>query len=467
MNKWKIAYEVLRHSKYTYHAFDKSGDVIWLVNPKDEQVMGISGAMKDTYKVTDQITTRLTDFLSFIGFRPKEVKMIYPSPFEEKNKQQVNGIKFVDHLTDQPEKILKNLFYRFDYKYKPDKENKLYQSRVMKKHPIESYMLKFTPITSVLITLNLIIFLIASLSIYFNQSYLLVNMLSVSHYEVVSGEVYRLLTSSFLHISIEHFLFNMFALYIVGKFVEVIYGKITLIVTYILTGILSSMFSLIFITEGIMLGASGSIYGLLGLLVSYLIIHKHINVKRFLQLAAVIVVISFMTHFTSNINHFAHFAGLAYGIIFGMFIFFRKINLKALFLTIVVFIVIVVVNIVFISSHDSVPAFDSLAAEYIEQEKYAEALDVINEGIRQGNESYQTYASLATLAEVSGDYDARDEFLEKSFEMNPTNESIAKEKIVQLRKDSEHDEIRRILSRFKVDDIEDEGLQIIAREYDE
>lgn len=467
MNKWKIAYEILRHSKYTYHAFDKSGDVIWLINPKDALVMGVSGALKDTYNVTEQVTERLSDFSNFIGFRPKQIKMIYPSPFEEKNKHQVSGVKVVEHLTSQPEKILNSLFYRFDYTYKPEKENEVYKSRVMKKHPIESYMLKFTPITSVLLTLNLIVFLFASLSIYFNQSYLLVNMLSVSHYEVVSGEIYRLLTSSFLHISIEHFLFNMFALYIVGKFVEVIYGKIVLIIIYILTGILSSMFSLMFITEGIMLGASGSIYGLLGLLIAYLIIHKYINLKRIIQLVVVVGVISVITHFTSNINHFAHFSGLAYGFIFGMFIFFRKINLKAIFLTIVVFIIAVVVNVVFISSHDSVPAFDTLAKEYIENEQYDEALDVINEGYRQGNESYQTYASLAILADVSGNYEERDAFLEKSFEMNPTNEQIAKEKIILLRKNSEHEKIRKILSRFNQEDIEDPGLKILASEYDE
>ncbi|MFC3900825.1 rhomboid family protein [Aliicoccus persicus] len=467
MNKWKIAYEVLRHSKYSYHAFDKSGDVIWLINNKDKLVMGISGALRETYNVTDQVSGRLTDFSRFIGFKPTEIKMIYPSPSEEKSKETIDGVKVVEHLTNQPEKILKSLFYRFNYKYKPDKEDKVYQKRVSSKHPLESYMLKFTPVTSVLLTLNLIVFLIASLSIYFNQSYFLVNILSVSHYEVVSGEIYRLLTSSFLHISIEHFLFNMFALYIIGKFVEVIYGKITLMITYILTGILSSMFSLMFISEGIMLGASGSIYGLLGLLVAHMIIHKHIDVKRVIQLAVIITVLSVFTHFSSNINHFAHFSGLIYGIIFGIFIYFRKVNLKIVFLVIVVFIVSVILNIVFISSHDSVPAFDTLAAEYIEQEQYEEALDIINEGLRHGNESYQTYASLAILAEVTGDYNKRDEFLQKSFELNPTNEQIAKEKIIMLRRDSEHDEIRTILSRFDIDNIEDKGLEIIAREYDE
>lgn len=467
MNKWKIAYEVLRHSKYTYHAFDQSGDIIWLVNKKDTSVLGISGALKETYNVSEQVMQRLGDFTAFLGFRPKEIKIIYPSPFDEKNKSVVNGVKFIEHLTTRPEKILNSVFYQMDYKFKPDKEDKVYQSRVMKKHPIEATMMKFTPVTGLLITLNLIIFLIAALSIYFNQSYYLANLLAVSHYEVVSGEFYRLLTSSFLHISIEHFLFNMFALYIVGKFVEIIYGRIVLIATYVLTGILSSMFSLMFITEGIMLGASGSIYGLLGLMIAFLIIHKHLDIKRFLQLAVVVAVLSLMTHFTANINHFAHFSGLVYGVLFGMFVFFKKINPKVVFLALVSFIVIIVVNIVFISSHDSVPAFDALAVEYIENEQYDEALAVINEGFRQGKVSYQTYASLATLAEVTGDYALRDEYLEKSFEMNPTNEEIARKKIIELRKDGEDEEIRRILSHFKIDKIEDEGLKIIAGEYDE
>ena len=467
MNKWKVAYEVLRHSKYTYHAFDQSGDIIWLTNKKDATVMGISGSLKETFNVSEQVMSRLPDFTQFLRFRPKEIKIVYPAPFEEKNKQTVHGVKFIEHLTANPEKILKSVFYQMDYKFKPDKEDKVYQSRVLKKHPIESIMMKFTPITGLLITLNLVIFLIAFMSIYFNQSYYLANQLAVSHYEVVSGEFYRLLTSSFLHISIEHFLFNMFALYIVGKFVEIIYGRIILLVTYILTGILSSMFSLMFITEGIMLGASGSIYGLLGLMIAYLIIHKHLDVKRFLQLAAVVTVLSLMMQVTANINHFAHFSGLVYGALFGMFIFFRKINPKVFFLAIVSFIVIIVVNIVFISSHDSVPAFDALAVEYIENEQYEEALAVINEGFSQGSVSYQTYASLASLAELTADFELRDEYLEESFRMNPTNEEIARKKIIELRKDGNDEEIRQILSHFKIDAIEDEGLKIIAREYDE
>lgn len=467
MNKWKTAYEVLRHSKYTYHAFDQAGNIIWLVNKKDARVMGISGALKETYHVSDQVKNRMPDFTQFLGFRPKEIKIIFPAPFEEKNKSTVHGVRFIEHLTDSPEKILPSIFYRMDYKFKPTKDDKVYQSRVMKKHPIESIMMKFTPVTGLLITLNLVIFLIASLSIYFNQSYYLANLLAVSHFEVVSGEFYRLLTSSFLHISIEHFLFNMFALYIVGKFVEIIYGRITLLITYILTGILSSMFSLMFITEGIMLGASGSIYGLLGLMIAYLIIHKHLDVKRFLQLAAVVTILSLMTHFTANINHFAHLSGLVYGVLFGMFIFFRKINLKIVFLSVVSFIVIIVVNIVFVSSHDSVPAFDALAMEYIENGQYEEALAVINEGYRQGSVSYQTYASLAILAEVTGDYELRDEYLGLSFEMNPKNEEIARKKIIELRKNGETEEIHRILAHFDIDSIEDEGLRIIASEYDE
>lgn len=41
---------------------------------------------------------------------------------------------------------------------------------------------------------------------------------------IFHGEYYRLVTSMFLHGGIVHLLFNMYALYILGDFIERIYG---------------------------------------------------------------------------------------------------------------------------------------------------------------------------------------------------------------------------------------------------
>src|SRR5699024_7330313 len=125
----------------------------------------------------------------------------------------------------------------------------------------------------------LIVFLFNYIAINFYDSYTLTNGLALSHFEVMSGDAYRLLSSTFLHITIDHFIFNIFALYILGKFIETLYGKLLLLTAFLTTGILSSMFSLMFITEEVSLGASGAVYGLLAIIIVHLLANRRINLK--------------------------------------------------------------------------------------------------------------------------------------------------------------------------------------------
>lgn len=80
---------------------------------------------------------------------------------------------------------------------------------------------------------------------------------------IFHGEYYRLVTSMFLHGGIVHLLFNMYALYILGDFIERIYGAKKYLAIYFVSGIVASIFSLYF-SPVMGVGASGAIFGLLG-----------------------------------------------------------------------------------------------------------------------------------------------------------------------------------------------------------
>lgn len=89
---------------------------------------------------------------------------------------------------------------------------------------------------------------------------------------IVSGEVYRLLTSVFMHVSIDHLLVNMIALYFIGRTVERYIGHVRFSVIYFGGGLVGSLFSYWFNPSDFFysVGASGAIFAVFAAEVFYL-----------------------------------------------------------------------------------------------------------------------------------------------------------------------------------------------------
>ena len=81
---------------------------------------------------------------------------------------------------------------------------------------------------------------------------------------IAQGEWWRLLTSAFLHASIIHIGFNMFALWIIGAPVEHYLGRTRFIGLYLVAGLAGSAGALLQAPYGVTVGASGAIFGVLG-----------------------------------------------------------------------------------------------------------------------------------------------------------------------------------------------------------
>jgi membrane associated rhomboid family serine protease len=84
--------------------------------------------------------------------------------------------------------------------------------------------------------------------------------------EVEYGQAWRLISSMFLHAGFVHLILNMWTFYRIGADVEEYCGKFILIFVYILSGLSGQISSSVFNPRLIGVGASGAIYGLLGLL---------------------------------------------------------------------------------------------------------------------------------------------------------------------------------------------------------
>jgi rhomboid protease GluP len=147
-----------------------------------------------------------------------------------------------------------------------------------------------------------------------------------------SGEWWRLITSVFVHIGIVHLLLNMYALYMIGLYLEPILGRWKFLAAYLSAGVLASLTSLWWHDASVGAGASGAIFGMYGFFVALLttnLIDKKLR-GGLMQSMAVFVVYNLIYGLKGNIDNAAHIGGLVSGFILGyIYFFFQKKDKEA------------------------------------------------------------------------------------------------------------------------------------------
>ena len=135
---------------------------------------------------------------------------------------------------------------------------------------------------------------------------------------VQAGEVWRLVTSMFLHIGLIHLVVNMYSLLIIGKQLESFLGKWKFLIVYLGSGILGSLLSVV-VHSSISAGASGAIFGLLGSLL-YFGYHYRLYLGTVLKTQVIpIIIINLLIGFmVPGIDNFAHIGGLVGGYLLTM-----------------------------------------------------------------------------------------------------------------------------------------------------
>jgi rhomboid protease GluP len=89
-----------------------------------------------------------------------------------------------------------------------------------------------------------------------------------------AGQWWRLLTACFLHFGIVHIGLNMYVLYQIGPFIEVVFGRIRYLIIYLLAGLAGSAVSLWVHPYAVGAGASGAIFGLYGAVFAFLLMKR-------------------------------------------------------------------------------------------------------------------------------------------------------------------------------------------------
>ena len=140
---------------------------------------------------------------------------------------------------------------------------------------------------------------------------------------IKAGEVWRLITPVLLHGSVLHILFNMYALFIIGRGLEQQYGHERFLELYLISGFAGNVVSFIF-SPNPSIGASTAIFGLISAQTIFIFQNRSLYGKRATQallnnLFIIVVNLALGFYGGLNIDIFGHLGGLLGGLLFAWF----------------------------------------------------------------------------------------------------------------------------------------------------
>lgn len=178
--------------------------------------------------------------------------------------------------------------------------------------------LKILSATTALIIINIAVFLLeiplggSLANHYINDTFTMVSP------QVMSGEVWRLITSAFLHFGVMHIVFNMIALYNIGYFLETYTGTIKYLIIYLVGAVGGNLAVLLSDTisgnTGMTAGASGAIFAILGALLYVAIKDSNSGLSVPNMLSSILFAL-LPGFYMSGISVSAHIGGLVTGFI--------------------------------------------------------------------------------------------------------------------------------------------------------
>ncbi|GAB4860143.1 Retinoblastoma-like protein 1 [Ancistrocladus abbreviatus] len=138
-------------------------------------------------------------------------------------------------------------------------------------------------------------------------------------------QVWRLVTAIWLHAGVVHLLANMLSLLFIGIRHEKEFGFIRIGLLYIVSGFGGNILSALFIQSSISVGASGALFGLLGGMLSELIINWTIYANKLAAFSTLvlIIVINLAMGILPHVDNFAHIGGFIAGFLLGFVLLIR------------------------------------------------------------------------------------------------------------------------------------------------
>lgn len=130
-----------------------------------------------------------------------------------------------------------------------------------------------------------------------------------------------LITSMFVHFGIVHIGLNMWCLWNLGRAAEQLMGRASYLIAYFVSGIFASIVSVYWHPMAAGAGASGAIFGMAGVLVSYVYLKKtpsHLQINsRMLGSLGTFIAYNLAFGALPGISNAAHIGGLVMGLAVG------------------------------------------------------------------------------------------------------------------------------------------------------
>ncbi len=188
-------------------------------------------------------------------------------------------------------------------------------------------MLLWTPgpgfkVTPTLVGINVLVFIalcVVNLSIFDFSGRSLLLFGANFRPLIEDGQWWRFITSMFIHLNLSHLLFNCMSLLFLGRLIEPLLGHFNFFLAYMVTGIIASFASFALNVTVISAGASGAIFGLLGIFVAILLsdLMPAPQRKEWLKSVAAILVLNLGMGLILPVDNYAHIGGLISGIVIG------------------------------------------------------------------------------------------------------------------------------------------------------
>lgn len=254
----------------TFNIFLDVNEDVKLVDDKNI----VSIALKD---VSDEETTKIEKY--FPGIENKLLK-------------DTKGLDLIVNVTE-------------DINTKTEKNNKVYESTFKPKKIFVTYV-----IAAICVIMFFMTYILGSGS---TDALTLYRFGAVSSFAIKAGEVWRLITGTFLHAGIIHLLVNMYSLVIIGSQLENFLGKRKFLIVYLVSAISGSLMSCV-VNTSLSVGASGAIFGLLGSML-YFGYHYRLYLGSVLrmQIIPLIIMNLFLGFMLTGIDNAAHIGGLIGG----------------------------------------------------------------------------------------------------------------------------------------------------------
>jgi membrane associated rhomboid family serine protease len=191
-------------------------------------------------------------------------------------------------------------------------------------------------ITLNLILINLFCFILFTILIYSNSNF--INYIAIKPSNILQGKyLWTFLTSMFMHGGFFHLFVNMLSLFFIGSLVEKILGRKRYLYFYLIAGLFSALF---FVLSSLIpvqffsndfntfaVGASGALFGLVGLLMlltpnlPVFVMFIPIPIKMKYAAPGILIVLWLISIAGSvPIGNTAHFGGLIFGLIYGIYL---------------------------------------------------------------------------------------------------------------------------------------------------